>query len=268
MANQNILNFLGQFGGGQSQPLQSPAGFVQQQPPVNLPPYITPTTPTPKGGSPFGNMSEKLDSKSQGLALMLYALGGALKGDKDFVQNTLALQQMQEGKKKQEEQKKIYQDFLKGMEGKYDQRMIDFAKILPPEQGTQLVMKTFDQKPMTEKQKYDELAAQIKQEIALRGRGSAAFDEQQGGNPNLLEFYDTYIVGGNIDPFKAALAGLFGQNNGATPPPSQKSYKVIGASYSGQSADKVIQNAMTVNPGMSKEKVIQNLIAQGIISEG
>jgi hypothetical protein len=122
--------------------------------------------------------------------------------------------------------------------------------------------------PMTEKQKYDELAAQIKQEIALRGRGSAAFDEQQGGNPNLLEFYDTYIVGGNIDPFKAALAGLFGQNNGATPPPSQKSYKVIGASYSGQSADKVIQNAMTVNPGMSKEKVIQNLIAQGIISEG
>lgn len=124
------------------------------------------------------------------------------------------------------------------------------------------------EKPMTEKQKYDELAAQIKQEIALRGRGSAAFDEQQGGNPNLLEFYDTYIVGGNIDPFKAALAGLFGKNNGATPPPSQKSYKVIGASYSGQSADKVIQNAMTVNPGMSKEKVIQNLIAQGIISEG
>lgn len=124
------------------------------------------------------------------------------------------------------------------------------------------------EKPMTEKQKYDELAAQIKQEIALRGRGSAAFDEQQGGNPNLLEFYDTYIVGGNIDPFKAALAGLFGQSNGATPPPSQKSYKVIGASYSGQSADKVIQNAMTVNPGMSKEKVIQNLIAQGIISEG
>lgn len=124
------------------------------------------------------------------------------------------------------------------------------------------------EKPMTEKQKYDELAAQIKQEIALRGRGSAAFDEQQGGNPNLLEFYDTYIVGGNIDPFKAALAGLFSQNNGATPPPSKKSYKVIGASYSGQSSDKVIQNAMTVNPGMSKEKVIQNLIAQGIISEG
>lgn len=124
------------------------------------------------------------------------------------------------------------------------------------------------EKPMTEKQKYDELAAQIKQEIALRGRGSAAFDEQQGGNPNLLEFYDTYIVGGNIDPFKAALAGLFGQGNGVTPPPSQKSYKVIGASYIGQSADKVIQNAMAVNPGMSKEKVIQNLIAQGIISEG
>lgn len=138
-----------------------------------------------------------------------------------------------------------------------------------PELASQVILKSFEkEKPLTEKQKYDELAAQIKQEIAVRGRESAAFNEQQGGNPNLLKFYDTYIVGGNIDPFKAALAGLFGKNNGATPPPSQKSYKVIGASYKGQSADKVIQNAMTVNPGMSKESVIQNLIAQGIISEG
>jgi len=50
--------------------------------------------------------------KNQKLSLMLYALGGALKGDKNFVQNTLALQQMQEGKKKQEERKKNYQEFL------------------------------------------------------------------------------------------------------------------------------------------------------------
>jgi hypothetical protein len=33
--------------------------------------------------------------------MMLYALGGALKGDKNFVQNTLALQEMQEGKAKE-----------------------------------------------------------------------------------------------------------------------------------------------------------------------
>ena len=63
----------------------------------------TPTstiTPDPMGGS-----------KNDKLSLMLYALGGALKGDKNFVKNTLQLQQMQEGKKKEEEKKKNYQEF-------------------------------------------------------------------------------------------------------------------------------------------------------------
>lgn len=39
--------------------------------------------------------------KNQKLGMMLYALGGALRGDKNFVQNTLALQEMQEGKAKE-----------------------------------------------------------------------------------------------------------------------------------------------------------------------
>ena len=49
------------------------------------------------------------------------------------------------------------------------------------------------QKPLTEKQKYDELAAQIKTVIANEGRGSDKFNKDRGGNPNLLEFYDDYI---------------------------------------------------------------------------
>jgi len=124
------------------------------------------------------------------------------------------------------------------------------------------------EKPMTEKQKYDELAAQIKQEIALRGRGSAAFDEQQGGNPNLLAFYDDYIKTGAINPLTAALAGLIPQQGGITPPPSQKSYKVISESFKGESAEKVIKRAMDANSGMNRQEVIKNLIANGIISEG
>tara|TARA_R110000823_G_scaffold228648_2_gene355861 strand:+ start:533 stop:1072 length:540 start_codon:yes stop_codon:yes gene_type:complete len=49
------------------------------------------------------------------------------------------------------------------------------------------------QKPLTEKQQYDELAAQIKTVIANEGRGSDKFNKDRGGNPNLLEFYDDYI---------------------------------------------------------------------------
>jgi len=54
---------------------------------------------SPIGMPPVG--SAQKDAKSQKMAMLLYALGGALKGDKDFVQNTLALQEMQEGKAKE-----------------------------------------------------------------------------------------------------------------------------------------------------------------------
>lgn len=119
---------------------QPSTNLVEQQTSVNLPPYITPITPTPKGGSPFGDMSGKLDSKSQGLALMLYALGGALKGDKDFVQNTLALQQMQEGKKKQEAQKKKYEEFLAKLpEGSFK----DLATTLGPSKLDDLLLERY-----------------------------------------------------------------------------------------------------------------------------
>jgi len=167
MVGQDFLNLFTQPSVGQSS-----TGFVAQQPNPysNLPPYIIPQIPTAQSGSPFSmqnflaNLSESTgtmdgpqidkqqlatgvqnikDSKNQKLALMLFALGGALKGDKDFVQNTLALQQMQEGKKKQEAQKEAYQDFLKKYEGQIDQRITDFAKVLGPEKGSELLMGTF-----------------------------------------------------------------------------------------------------------------------------
>jgi hypothetical protein len=102
MVGQDFLNLFTQPSGGQSS-----TGFVAQQPNPysSLPPYIIPTTPTPKGGSPFGDMSEKLQGKSQGVGMRLYALGGALRGDKDFAGSALALQrglQQQELLKKQQ----------------------------------------------------------------------------------------------------------------------------------------------------------------------
>jgi len=96
---------------GGTQPMQSPIG----QPPV-------------------------AKSKNEKLAYMLYALGGALRGDKNFVQNTLALQQMEEGKKKQEAQKKKYEDFLAGLE---DGSFKDLAKAMGPEKLDALLLERF-----------------------------------------------------------------------------------------------------------------------------
>lgn len=69
--------------------------------------------------------------KNQKLGMMLYALGGALRGDKDFVQNTMALQQMQEGKKKEEERKRRYNEMIAKMDP--ESPLYQFSKIIGSE---------------------------------------------------------------------------------------------------------------------------------------
>tara|TARA_R100000655_G_scaffold102565_1_gene148451 strand:+ start:653 stop:1813 length:1161 start_codon:yes stop_codon:yes gene_type:complete len=59
------------------------------------------------------NIAQYKSDKNQKLGLMLYALGGALKGDQDFVVKTLELQQMQEGKKKEQEKKNKYDKLVR-----------------------------------------------------------------------------------------------------------------------------------------------------------
>jgi hypothetical protein len=123
MAFGDILKAFNQSGGqpGAIQPMQSPIGM----PPID----------------------DKAD-KNQKLGMMLYALGGALRGDKDFVQNTLAIQQMQESKKKEEEREKAWGDALVRMEGVVDPRMLEIAKLLGAEKGAAFVIP--DKKDQTE----------------------------------------------------------------------------------------------------------------------
>jgi len=79
----------------------NPFGMVQSQPSLNLPTGLISTTPQQK-------LNPMAVGKNEKLALMLNALGGALRGDKDFIQNTLQLQQMQEGKRRAAEKKAAY----------------------------------------------------------------------------------------------------------------------------------------------------------------
>jgi len=79
--------------------------------------------------------------KNQQLGMMLYALGGALKGDKNFVQNTMALEQMQEGKKKQEERKKNYQEFLAKLDP--ESPFYDLSKAMGYENLDKLILEKY-----------------------------------------------------------------------------------------------------------------------------
>ena len=112
----------------------NPYGMVGSQPSIGpITPQMPqpPQTPNPMGGG-----------KNDKLALMLYALGGALKGDKNFVQNTMQLQQMQEGKKKQEEQNKLWEKFKK--ESTIDPQITSLGDMMDPNQRLELMMKTIN----------------------------------------------------------------------------------------------------------------------------
>jgi hypothetical protein len=85
--------------------MQKILGGIQQQYPVTPPTQPSASIPTPTANPTTG--------KNETLAMMLYALGGALKGDEDFVVKTLQFKEMQEGKKKEKEQKEAYDEFMK-----------------------------------------------------------------------------------------------------------------------------------------------------------
>lgn len=88
------------------------AGLPGSQPSNPLSPTVNPLiNPQIDRKQLAGNVADVKDAKNQQLGMMLYAFGGALKGDQNFVENTLALEQMQEGKKKKEERNRLLKQF-------------------------------------------------------------------------------------------------------------------------------------------------------------
>ena len=146
-------NFKYPFALAKSQPSLMGGITVPSQPETNLQTGLISTTPQEK-------LNPMAGSKNDKLALMLYALGGALKGDKNFVQNTLQLQQMQEGKKKEEERKKNYQDFLKKINP--ESPFYDLTKAMGAENLDKLLIERY--KAETRIPKTPSPAEQIKQE--------------------------------------------------------------------------------------------------------
>ena len=125
------------------------AGLPGSQPTNSLSPTVNPLiNPQIDRKQLAGDVADVKDAKNQKLGLMLYALGGALKGDENFVQNTLALQEMQEGKKKEKEREKAWGDVLTRMEGVVDPRMLEVAKLLGAEKGASFIIP--DKKDQTE----------------------------------------------------------------------------------------------------------------------
>jgi len=151
----------------------------------------TPTstiTPDPMGGS-----------KNDKLSLMLYALGGALKGDKNFMQNTLALQQMQEGKKKEKEQKKNYQEFLKTIP--QDSPFYDLAKSIGHEGLPKLLLERY------------KAETSIPKDLTPTEQKARILAKVQAGKTLSKEDTDILDILQRTDPIEIAMRGALGTPN-------------------------------------------------------
>jgi len=117
---------------------KNPFGLVQSQPQLNLPSTITPITP-PTQKPTISNKNQPISNKNQQLGFMLYALGGALRGDKNFVENTMQLQNIQDAKKREKEMKENWQKALGNLEGSVNPTLVELARVVGPEKGAGLI---------------------------------------------------------------------------------------------------------------------------------
>ncbi len=129
--------------------------------------------------APVAPVAPKRDSER--LGLMLYALGGALRGDKDFVSKTIQLREMKEGKKKEAERKKNFDEFLvkAEKEGTLPQTTIDLARMVGAERGASLILGSFEKDKKTAAQ----MNLQAYKKIA------------QTGTPEEIEIAERVLIG-------------------------------------------------------------------------
>lgn len=179
--------------------MQKILGGIEQQYPVTPPTQPSAPTPTvdPKAG------------KNQKLAMMLYALGGALKGDKNFVQNTLQLQQMQEGKKKEKAKKEKYDDFMKKLpEGSFK----DLAQAMGPDKLDQLLLERYkaeQPKPIDPSKAIKQEELMVLQKLKLVGGDMSQLDDYE------RTIYDNYVKR-NPDP-QSIISALLNQDTLSEP---------------------------------------------------
>ena len=109
----------------------------------------------------LGNQAKK---KQESMAYMLIALGGALRGDKNFIQNTMAIKDAQTEKERREAQKKRYDELLKDMDPKSD--LYTLAKALGPEDLRTVAVESFRVSGAKSKAQADLLSELAKEERA------------------------------------------------------------------------------------------------------
>lgn len=94
---------------------------------------------------------------------ILFAIGGALQGDKQFVEKTLQLREMREGKRKQQKQDKVWKETLEKAkkEGTVPNTLINLMEAMPSKDAIPLFTKLIEPKEKTTAKMRAELATKV-----------------------------------------------------------------------------------------------------------
>ena len=111
----------------------TPFGMVNSQPNIGPITPMTPMTPQPA-------------KDRTGLATMLFALGGALRGDKDFVAKAIQLKEMKESKEKKNQQSIAVKKYIADNPD-IPQSMKSLLNVMSPDQVITTLTKTLETKP-------------------------------------------------------------------------------------------------------------------------
>jgi len=96
-----------------------------------------------------------------GLGTMLFALGGALRGDKDFVQKAIQLKEMKESKEKKNQQEEAWKTWKENNLDSIPDTFKSLVNIMDAEQGINLAVKTLDLEPKSTAQRVSEIASKV-----------------------------------------------------------------------------------------------------------
>jgi hypothetical protein len=108
---------------------------------------------------------------------------------------------------------------------------------------------------------YKEEVANIKRIVMNEGIESPKLTQQQ------KDFYNNDLNNQGVLSLDQALASMMMGDAGNQNQENNKTYRITNKSYSGLSVDELVKQSQDLNPGLTREQVIKDLISNGIIAE-
>ena len=108
---------------------------------------------------------------------------------------------------------------------------------------------------------YKEEVANIKRIVMNEGIESTKLTQQQ------KDFYNNDLNNQGVLSLDQALASMLVGDSGNQNQENNKTYRITNKAYSGLSVDELVKQSQDLNPSLTREQVIKDLISNGIIAE-